>query len=425
MNIFLHDENSNAYLSRMFWAPLLAYAADKGDPISRVENTDGLRDCAVMVHGDKLSPGRIRQLRDQGCLIIVWDINDSSYLSSAYIHSPEQNEVALIFKVSGVPKQNEVNEVNLDRNFQIKISREKYLPDEQWEQFAAIRHKIKPLPYVLWNPIVSRDAPVMPQKDRSGKVLIRGGNHFWRVILAFRLMQEGLLDERSEFHTSAYFSNSMEKRFQYCDICKQERRELGMSLYDTPTTPARRAQCTNPVTGWEIPGEFFGGPMFGRHEHGWWNNKCPHSFLFLAKEFERLRGPLDKGFLQRLFNGGMRPQEDFVRDLSRASYAGDLKWLNTINLPPRFWEAASVGTPSLYPTRTMDQDYWPEINPLEHFLDYREDMVCFANVYGPERIWAKRSAAVKALYEDKIRGTDYAVSNALLEYMMSSIEEVI
>lgn len=427
MNVYLHDERSNAYLSAMFWSPLLAYAEAKGHLIARVDNTDGLRDCAVMVHGDKLSPSRIRQLRDQNVTIICWDINDSSYMSSSFIHSPEQNELSLIFKVSGIPKQNEVNEVNLDRNFQIKISREKYLPDEQWQQFSAIRHKIKPLPYVLWHPLVGRDAPVVPQKDRSGKVLIRGGNHFWRVILAFRLMQDGLLDERSEFHTSAYFSNSMERRFQYCNACKREKREHGMSLYDSPTTPERRAQCTNPVTGWELPGEFFGGPMFGRHEHGLYNNKCPHSFFFLAKEFERLRGPLDKGFLQRLFNGGMRPQEDFVRDLSRASYAGDAKWTNTVNLPPRFWEAASVGTPSYYMARTEDQDYWPHVNLGEHYFSYREEMMGLHDVHAyssHSSWWSDVSAAVKALYEDKIRGTDYAVSNALLEYMMKSIEEV-
>ena len=419
MKLLIHDENSNEYLSKMFFAPLLSF--DKR--FTRISTTDGVRDSAILIHGDKLNPARIQQLKEAGNRLICFDINDSSYLSSSYINSEEQDLLDLIFKVSGVPKRNEIAETNLDRNFQIQISAEKYLPDDKGAEFERIRPRIRPLPYVLWNPLVDSGYPVVPVERRRGKVLIRGGNHFWRVVLAFRLMQEGLLDERSEFHTGAYFNPKMERRFQYCDECKAEKSSHGRSLYDAPM---RHQNCTNPATGWNIEGEFFGGPMFGRREHGYWNNRCPHSFLQLAKEYERCRGPLDKDFLEKLFNGDMRPHGSFVPDLSSASYAGDSKWLNTINIPPRFWEAASLGTPSLYLDRTQDQDYWPHMTAGEHFKTYPENMGIFP-IRGDDepREWTEISRAVKALYEEKMRGTDHSISNSLLKYMVGAIDEIL
>lgn len=424
MKILIHDERSNSYLSQMYWAPLLAYGPAHGLPVQMAQNEAELRDCVAMVHGDRLTPERIQRLKDANCKVVAWDINDSSYFSSAFTGTPEQHLVDLIFKVSGVPKQNEINELNLDRNFQIQVSREKYLPEPQWEEFDKIRQagKIKPLPYVLWNPLVPRGTINRPSDHRSGKVLIRGGNHFLRVILAFRLMQEGLLDDRSEFATAAYFRPEMERRFQYCDGCKTEKAQYGRCRIDAPV---RRAECTNPVTGWELEGEFFGGPMFGRHEFGMWNNKCPHSFLFLAKEYERCRGPLNHSFLEKLFNGDMRDANSFTEDLSQASYAGDFKWLNSINLPPRFWEAASVGTPSLYAARTADQDYWPHVTKGEHYFTYHEDMLDFGIRDRSPEEWSKVSHAAHSLYNEKMRGTEYAISSALLEYMADSIKSIL
>jgi hypothetical protein len=424
VKVLIHNENSNDYLARQFWSPLVSYASKHGLNVTYTSEPESVKNSVLMVHGDRLPPERIQRIKDAGNKLVCWDVNDSSYFSSAYIHSPEQHLIDLIFKISGVPKQNDVNEVNLDRNFQIQISREKYLPDDKWVEFDKIRQsgKIKPLPYVLWQPLVSHGTPNRPYTSRSGKVLIRGGNHFWRVVLAFRLMQDGFLDERSEFATAAYFKPEMERRFQYCDACKTEKAQHGRCLYDAPTRPS---ECTNPSTCWQYPGEFFGGPMYGKHEHGYWNNRCPHSFLHLAKEFERCRGPLDKNFLEKLFNGDMRDTSAFVEDLSQASCAGDLKWLNTINLPPRFWEAASVGTPSFYAARTAEQDYWPRVTAGEHYFTYSEDMQDFGIRERSPEEWTAVSNAIHALYNDKMRGTEYAISNALLEHMTDEIRNLL
>lgn len=415
---------TNEYLTRMFFDPLRQFLPRKGITTEDIATIEDAKDRLVLIHGDRAAPGVIQRLKEQGCKICVMDINDSSYFSSAFTGTPEQHLLDLIFKVSGVPKRNEISEMNLDRNFQIQVSQEKYLPDPQWAEFDKIRQagKIKPLPYVLWNSIVPHGTPNRPSTSRSGKALIRGGNHFLRVILAFRLMQEGLLDERSEFATAAYFRHDMERRFQYCDGCKAEKAQHGRCRIDTPV---RRSECTNPVTGWEIPGEFFGGPLFGRHEFGWWNCKCPHSFLFLAKEYERCRGPLNHAFLEKLFNGDMRDASSFAEDLSQASYAGDFKWINSINLPPRFWEAASVGTPSLYAARSDDQDYWPAVNAGEHYFTYPEDMLEFGIRDRSPEEWTRVSHAAHSLYNDKMRGTEYAISNSLLSYMADSIREIL
>ncbi len=421
VGIFDPAPYSNEYLTRMYLGPLRSYMRDKKVEFNELSSLEEAKDIIVIVHGDLLCPESILALKNNGCSISVMDINDSSYLSSRYVNTPEQHLVDLIFKVSGVPKQNEINETNLDRNFRIQLSREKYLPDAQWCEFLKLRPRIRPLPYVLWNPLVAPNTQTVPQTQRSGKALIRGGNHFWRVILFFRLMQEGLLDSNSEFLTADYFKPEMERRFQYCDGCKAEKAQHGKSVYDAPV---RRTECTNPVTGWEVPGEFFGGPLFGRHEFGWWNNKCPHSFFFLAKEYERLRGPLDHPFIERAFNGQLRPNDTFIHDLSHASVAADMKWLNTINLPPRFWEAASVGTPSFYTDRTKDQEYWPAVQEGVHYLTYKEDMESLRTDM-VEPPFTDVGAAVKDLYETKIRGTQYPISNALLEYMMNSIEEIV
>lgn len=321
-----------------------------------------------------------------------------------------------------MPHQNEVVDVSLGPNFEIITTNEKFLPDEKWAEFDSMRQqgRIKPLPYTLWRPLVGQSYYNRPYAHRSGKVLLRGGNHFWRVILGFRLMQDGLLDHRSQFATSDYFKEKMEQRFRYCDSCISEKQQHGRAIYDAPE---RGEQCLSTAVGWHKEGGMIGGPAFGKSILGIWNNRCPHSFFQLAKEFEKHRGPLDHPFLEKLFNGDMQHENDFTEDLAQATYYGDMKWANTVNLPPRFWEAASVGTVSLYTKRTANQDYWPKVQEGVHYLAYSEDMKNFGVREVSEQHWNSMSRAAKDLYETKIRGTEFTISNSLLEYMHQSIKD--
>lgn len=411
--VYIVDQGSNDYLSRMYLNPLCAYMRDNGIEATVDVDFINKRDSIFIIHGDLLSPERILRIKNSSNTLISFDINDSSYFSSAYQGSPETAVVDLFFKVSGVPKTNYTEELNIDRNFRIFGTQHQYLPEADWPAFEALKPKIKPLPYVLWTPIVG-SGPTRPAKDRTGKVIIRGGAHFWRVVLFLRLVQQGLNDLKSSFSTEAYFNNSMIERFRFCQSCIRERQSTGRCSYGT--TPDIQ-NCRSPVM-WGTEGEFFGGPAFGRNEFGHWNNRCPHSFFWLAKEYERCRGPLNN-MVEKALNGAMYPINEFVNDLSCASYTADVKWLQTIYAPPRFWEAASVGTVNLYPKRTSDQDYFPVMEEDTHYITFPNDMTSFPEVSLDK--WEYVSHNALNLYSDWIRGDRYAISTNLLKYITNCI----
>lgn len=409
---------TNEYLTTMYLRPLFSYCADNGIPIKYSDSIASTENCIALIHGDRLSPELIVQLKNQNCSICSLDINDSSYFSSAYQGSPETAMVDLFFKVSGIPKTNYTEELNIDRNFRIFATQHRYLPDDDWSAFSLLKPKIKPLPYVLWTPLVGQ-GPTRPCSQRSGKVIIRGGAHFWRVVLFLRLVQQGLNDLKSSFSTEAYFNGSMIERFRFCQSCIRERQSTGRCSYST--TPDVQ-NCKSPVI-WGTPGEFFGGPAFGRNDFGHWNNRCPHSFFWLAKEYERCRGPLNN-CVEKALNGSMYPINEFVNDLSGAAYTADLKWLNTIYAPPRFWEAASLGTVNFYPKRTADQDYFPVMEEDVHYITFPNDMTNL-NLDGiSQHTWAEISNNAKNLYETWIRGDKYVVSTNLLRHITEQIESI-
>lgn len=421
VRIYDPDPKTNEYLSEMYFLPLEKYITEKGTSCVRVseESLKTERNKTVLIHGDRLSPRLISDLKNNGHKIVVFDINDSSYFSSAYQSSPETQHIDLIFKVSGIPKTNYTLDASIDRNFGITSSEVRYLPDDEWAAFKSMKDegRVKPLPYVLWAPVAGKDKPLKSFSERSGKVLVRGGNHFWRFVLFLRLMQEGLADENSMFATADYFTDTMVERFRYCGPCIEEKTAKGKCEYDTTHN---HATCKSPAT-WGTAGEMFGGPAFGRNEFGYWNNRCPASFFWLAKEYERTRGPLDKAFLERALDGSMRPINEFLRDIEGAAYYGDAKWLLTIYLPPRFWEAAALGTVNYVTRRTEDQDHFPVVNNGEHYLTFPED---FSKLELPsEMVWNEISRNTKELYEKWIRGNQYAISTNLLKHIVDCIEE--
>lgn len=413
MKLSIYDPQppANEYLTAMFFGPLRSYCANNGIETEIIDNPDTVSGKIVLIAGDHMSHERIGRIKEHNKLV-VFDINDSSYISATYSASDRIPDIDLIFKISGVPNRNATLEPEIDANFKITAHEVKYLPDSEWEKFQAIRHKIKPLPYTLWSPLVPRDKPVNP--NRNGRVLVGGGSHFWRVILFFKLVQQGLNDPSSQFATNAYFADDMVPQFRYCQECRDERKAVGKTPYSSVHDPAH---CTSPAK-WGDPEDIVGGPHFGKL-----NNSCPAAFFWWAKQYEKHSGPLNDS-VERALNGSFRHALDFTNSLEAASYYADYKPLNTIYVPPRFWEAASVGTPSFYPARTADQDHWPAMIEDEHFYTYPEDMHDFGlDKYSvPPKHWDLVSKSVKNLYETKIRGTDYAISNALLEYMKTEIE---
>lgn len=416
MFIFDPEPRVNDYLSKMYYAPIFRYCLDQGIDCRFTHDLDSVKNSTVLIHGDRLSPTLISQIKNNGNKLVIFDINDSSYFSSMFHGSPETELIDLVFKVSGIPKTNVSLDPSIDRNFGITSSEVRYLPEDQWEAFRRMKEagKIHSLPYVLWTPLIAPGTPL--NGNRSGKAIVRGGNHFWRFVLFMRLMQQGWDDPNSMFATEAYFQDTMIERFRYCDACVAEMARNGKSSYDTQHDYAK---CKSPAT-WGIEGEVFGGPAFGRNEFGWWNNRCPASFYWMAKEYERNRGPLNKAALEHALNGRMASLDSFISDLSGASFHADYKWLLTIYVPPRFWEAASLGTVNLLPQRTDDQDYFPVIKPGVHYLTFPEDMSEF-NLDIPEVQWKEISNNAKEVYETSIRGTKYEISTNLLKYIVEKI----
>ena len=126
------DTGSNDYLSRMYLGPLACYMGDNGIRVTVGSSEDDIHDSIVVIHGDLLSPERILSIKNNSNLLVSFDINDSSYFSSAYQGSAKAAMVDLFFKVSGVPKTNFTEELNIDLNFRIFGTHSRYLPDGDW-----------------------------------------------------------------------------------------------------------------------------------------------------------------------------------------------------------------------------------------------------------------------------------------------------
>lgn len=420
MAIYDPAPSANEYLTKMFFGPIRSYFRDLGAPVDECADIISQKNSIVLMAGDHLSDGLILAIKNNGNRLIVFDINDSSYISSTYCVGLNIPLIDLIFKISGLPKKNETQEPSIGPDFEITTSTVKYLPDKKWEDFKALRlaGKVLPLPYVLWSPLSAENAPVKTFSQRSGKVLISGGNHFWRVILFFKIMQRGMEDAASHFATRDYFREDMQERFRYCQACRNERLSHGRALYHGHSD---RSRCNSPAQ-WGGDEDICGGPVYDKSPFGSWNNRCPTSFFWLAKQYEKHRGPLNNQIVERVLNGSYKPHGEFVADLSSASYYADYKWLNTIYTPPRFWEAASQGTVNFYPERTDDQEYFPALIKGEHYHAFPDDFSQFeANL--PEDQWDHISQSSKRLYEEWIRGTSHAISTNLLEHIRGAILE--
>lgn len=419
MKIGIYDPtpHANSYLTWMFYGPLRSFYSNHGTNVEEITNLQEAKDSIICLQGSHLSPAVILDLKNNGNKIVCFDINDSSWLETQYAGSSESELIDLIFKVSGIPIKNETEDVSIDEQFGISTSEVKFLEDEKWSQFERMKPRIKSLPYVMWQPISPASHQVRPFNERSGRSLIRGGNHFLRVVLYFRMMQQGFDDVNSGFTTSDYFKRGMDDRFRYCKSCVANFEQNGRATFGVPHS----SECNSPAS-WGREGEFAGGPKFGIDTFGRWNNRCPASFYWLAEQYEKNRGPLNHAVLEKAFSSKVEDNWQFSKNIEKATFASDYKWVNSIYAPPRFWEAAVMGTVNLLPKRVADQEYFPALVEGEHYVTFPNDMSVFDLDIGEEK-WDVISKATKALYEEWIRGTEYTISTKLLEHMVTQIEE--
>lgn len=402
--------NRNEYLEKVYFRSLLAHNPN----LIRISSLEWTKNATVLVNGDYLHPCVIRRLKEEKNTIIAFDINDNSLLSDTYRHAPELSQVDLIFKIGGVQKINHSFDLSIDGDFNFNLQPRSFLPDDLWIAYKALSDasRLQSLPYVPWG---HKDAPERSYVQRSGKVLVRGGNHFYRFMVFLNLLKIGRLDEGSSFATADYYREDMNSQFRYCHTCRLMRRDLPDSGFQE--MPYRPEGCASIATwgGEKVEG-------LDRYETAnHWNNRCPASFMWLTQQFEKKHGPVDHQLTERCLNGTYESAEKFTEALSNATFYTDLKWLFSIYCPPRFWEAANAGTLNYLPRRTNEQNHFPHIEDGVHYLTFGEDFVGF-NPYVGEKAFTEITENAREAYTGWVQPGVHPISERLCRHIFSQIE---
>jgi hypothetical protein len=224
--IYIYDPlpSRNEYAT-FFLNAIAQYCSRLGVPIKRVTSLNDARGSAVLLLTDYLTDGLIIQLKDMGNKIVGFNVTDSSYISGAIRYSPVLHLMDIIYMVSGIPTTNYASEFSVSDDFNIVLSPRPFLDEKNWDVFNRLRQAgiLKSLPYVPWHPI-----PEVKQvrfDQRSQKVIMRGGGHARRIVLALFLLQRGQLDTNSGFVLKDYFDGK--NPFRYCEMCLTEFKQNG------------------------------------------------------------------------------------------------------------------------------------------------------------------------------------------------------
>jgi hypothetical protein len=414
--IIFHDPGkAHEYLSTMFFAPLRSWLHANGHAVIDDNVLEKIHNATVITNADLLNLDSIAKLKNNGCKIVAFSCTDSSYISQSCRDAYLMSEIDLIFALTGIQKVNEGHEMVVDQDFNISLEKREFLPEDDWIVFNNMRKmgRLQSLPYVHWTK--QPDIPPRPYSERSQRVLIRGGNHARRFVLALMLMRKDLLDTNSGFVTAPYFAEDMNPQFRYCDQCRHEFHPL--QHYSWKARAYGNDRCTSPAK--------WGDPKDWTTELGKWNNACPRSFYWLAEQFEKRHGPIDKPALERLLNAQWLPAKDHLEMLARITFTSDLKWLFSIYAAQRFWDAAMVGCVNVLPARSAQQEYFPPMNCIEHFTTYDEGMEhgqLIEDFSMDEADYNSVSRAARALYCEWIQATDYALNTNLLRRIFEQIE---
>jgi hypothetical protein len=398
----------NEYASRMFFDPMRAYARDHAIKVEECTNLDQAKDATVVILTDHLSEERILKLKNNGCRIATFNVTDSSYFSNAIRYAPSIGLIDRIFMVSGLPIHNDSTDFVVDPDFTIRPVPCPFLPEKEWEvyHFLLTAGRLESLPYVPWEPIP--DIPWTPWSQRSQKVLLRGGGHARRIILAMFLMRLGKLDCNSGMMLGFYFSDAMNPQFRFCDYCR--------AIYKAGGNRADYIEyasdlCTSPA--------YAGNKTWSLENLGFWNNRCPRSFYWMAEQFSKKHGPIDMKEMETLLNGNWITDKAHQEMLARIAFTSDLKWIHSIYMPQRFWQGASAGALNILPERTNDQKYFPEMSDGEHYLTFSEEMDILDHDFGTvnESLHEHVSGNAKRHYEQWIRPSQYPINTNLLAHI--------
>jgi len=420
--IVFHDPPNGAhpheYLTKVFFKGMAQWLYANGRAHIEDNCLEKIHNATVVLSADYLNADSLQTLRNNNCKIVGFSCTDSSYIAQSCREASEMAATDLIFALTGIQKVNVGHEMVVDHDFNISLEKREFLPDDDWIVFNNMRKmgRLQSLPYVHW--LAQPEVHARPYNERSQKVLIRGGNHARRFVLALMLMRKDLLDTNSGFVTAPYFADDMNPQFRYCELCRKEFRP--QRKYPFISSNYMRDQCTSPAT--------WGGEGWTT-ELGKWNNACPRSFYWLAEQFEKKHGAIDKTALEKLLNAQWLPAKDHQEMLARITFTSDLKWLFSIYAAQRFWDAAAVGCINLLPMRTRDQEFFPQMLDCEHYISYKKDlawlpdMYIFRDIYFGEDSYNAISANARALYDQWIKPGRFALNENLTAHIFQQIEK--
>lgn len=418
MNISIYDPlpYGNEYASKLFFRNMRAFGSSEGRPLGVCENLDTVKNQAVVVLTDHLSEERIDRMKNNGCRIIGFNVTDSSYISGAIRYARNLQLVDKIFTLSGIPTTNEGAETGVDANMNVVSVPKPFLDEPNWKVFDYLRRsgKLISLPYCPWEKVPQMER--QPWAKRSQKVIIRGGGHARRFLLALFLMRIDRLDINSGLILSPYFDDAMNPQFRFCDDCRESYRHAGKRVYDAPFDPV---QCNSPArtgsVGWDLS------------DLGQWNNRCPKSFFWMAEQFEKRHGPVDIGPVETMLNARWLSPHEHLGMLGRILFTSDLKWEHSIFMPQRFWEGASAGCINLLPQRTTNQQYFPDVKPGLHYLVYED--ATFKNLelasMLDERSYNQIAGDARAVFDHWIDIDRFGINTNLLDHIFLHMDMTI
>lgn len=409
MNFAVFDPapSRNEYCS-FYFSALQGYAAHNGKAVKQISRLEDARNCTLFVLTDYLTDTVIAMLKNNGVRIAGFNVTDSSYISEACALAVNLSMIDLIFMLSGVQTKNEGFEMVVKPDFTIGLEKREFLPASAWIVFDYMRRagRLQSLPYVHWDRQVS--AEPRPWAMRNKQVLIRGGHHVRRFILALMLHKQNLLDCNSGFLASAYFSDAMTHQFRYCDECRAIwKRGQRYPVANTNTG----THCLNPK--WKNKTLDMSQTQFW-----FWNNRCPESFYALARAFNA-----DMPAVETMLNQRWITHKKHFEMLARITFTSDLKWLFSVYAAQRFWDAASVGCVNFLPNRTNDQQYFPQMRECEHYRCFDERLGWLKyEAELSENGYCEIATQTKELYERWIKATDFPINTMLLEHIFKITE---
>ena len=211
-----------------------------------------------------------------------------------------------------------------------------------------------------------------------------------------------------------YFEDGMNPAFRFCDACRKDFRSNKQHYPYSP--PIDSGPCNSPARH---------GNTWSLENLGYWNNRCPRSYYWMAEKFQKRYGPVNIGEVETLLNGKWIHDLDHQKMLSRILFTSDLKWIHSIYAPQRFWQGANAGCVNLLPNRTAEQDYFPEMKPDIHYLTFNEDMQGLdLEAKITEREYVNISKSARSIYDDYLRTTDYSIGTPILKHIFDSIRAI-